>query len=211
MAVFVGFAVRLWFAPRRFGLVGLVGLVGPVRFVGLVSVGLVRLVGLVSVGLLGLDARGRAPLQRATPRGKVVGASSRSRGGVGARAAGGWALRLLGEGLSQGGLGREGQRGDCEDRDEDAGAVHGDDVVCVRAGTVRVRLVVMTGRRARGAFVWLSTLREPLLCVSSFHRLRGAPFAVSERGVEPSCIPRRRATLESVKCPRFCACSGHVD
>jgi hypothetical protein len=59
--------------------------------------------------------------------------------------------------------------------------------------------------------VWLSTLREPLLCVSSFHRLRGAPFAVSERGVEPSCIPRRRATLESVKCPRFCACSGHVD
>ena len=202
MAVFVGFAVRLWFAPRRFGLVGLVGLVGPVRFVGLVrlvgpvrfvglvSVGLVRLVGLVSVGLLGLDARGRAPLQRATPRGKVVGASSRSRGGVGARAAGGWALRLLGEGLSQGGLGREGQRGDCEDRDEDAGAVHGDDVVCVRAGTVRMRLVVMTVGVGRAVRLCGSPLFESRFCVCP-------PFTVSEALHSPS--PRegssRRAFL----------------
>ena len=197
MAVFVGFAVRLWFAPRRFGLVGLVGLVGPVRFVGLVGlvgpvrfVGLVRLVGLVSVGLLGLDARGRAPLQRATPRAKVVGASSRSRGGVGARAAGGWALRLLGEGLSQGGLGREGQRGDCEDRDEDAGAVHGDDVVCVRAGTVRVRLVVMTVGVGRAVRLCGSPLFESRFCVCP-------PFTVSEALHSPS--PRegssRRAFL----------------
>ena len=219
MAVFVGFAVRLRFAPRRFGLVGPVRLVGLVSvrlrgllrspgFSGLVSVGLL---GLVSVGLLGLDARGRAPLQRATPRGKVVGASSRSRGGVGARAAGGWALRLLGEGLSQGGLGREGQRGDCEDRDEDAGAVHGDDVVCVRAGKVRVRLAVVTVGVGRAVRLCGSPLFESRFCVCSFYRLRGAPFTVSERGVEPSCIPRRKATLESVKCPRFCACSGHAD
>ena len=176
---------------------------GPVRLVGLVSVrlrGLLRspgfsglvsvgLLGLVSVGLLGLDARGRAPLQRATPRAKVVGASSRSRGGVGARAAGGWALRLLGEGLSQGGLGREGQRGDCEDRDEDAGTIHGDDVVCVRAGTMRVRLVVVTVGVGRAVRLCGSPLLESRCCVCSFHRLRGAPFAVCERGVEPSCTP----------------------
>ena len=177
---------------------------GPVRLVGLVSVrlrGLLRspgfsglvsvgLLGLVSVGLLGLDARGRAPLQRATPRGKVVGASSRSRGGVGARAAGGWALRLLGEGLSQGGLGREGQRGDCEDRDEDAGAVHGDDVVCVRAGKGRVRLAVVTVGVGRAVRLCGSPLFESRFCVCP-------PFTVSEALHLPS--PRegssRRAFL----------------
>ena len=177
---------------------------------GLVSVGLLRL---VSVGLLGLDARGRAPLQRATPRGKVVGASSRSRGGVGARAAGGWALRLLGEGLSQGGLGREGQRGDCEDRDEDAGTIHGDDVVCVRAGTVRVRLVVMTVGVGRAVRLCGSPLFESRFCVCP-------PFTVSEALHSPSAregssrralLARRRAILESVKGPRFCAYSGHAD